>query len=94
MDLDRVASAKPTSVPKGLRYILGKILWHQQDAAPLLLQAATSQPQPLVRSTHGGAQHPWAAHADPHRPPDYSSARPSCRDIRSSLQIKAILGKY
>ena len=72
---------------------MGKILQCHQDPTPLLLQAATSQPQLLLNSQEAapmGTQHPREAHVDPHRPPSYSSAHPSCRDISPSLQRKAI----
>lgn len=51
--------------------------------------AAVQQPESSTQG-RGIAQHPQAAHVDPHRPPAYGSVHPSCRGISPCLQIKAI----
>lgn len=58
---DRETTAEPTPPLNSRRGILGKILWHQQDPAPLAPWAATSQPRLLLDSPRAAPtweQHP------------------------------------
>lgn len=85
---DWETTAKPIPLLNSRRGKLGKMLWHQQDPAPLALWAATSRPQLLLDSPRAAPT--WEQYPQPPQfAPLLQRHQPQLVDRSYS-----ILGKY